>query len=622
MVTGVSFVGSPASGDTYELGETIEVTVKFHRFIKHSGTPQVELTVGGQTALASFDHGRGRGSGVTELYFEYDVQADDFDADGVAIAADAIRLNGGYVRAASDSTLDADLGHAQVADDATRKVDGAEATGPTVTEVRFSGTPARGNAYRSGETIRVQMWFDRLVTVSGSPYVELTVGAQVRRAALDSTSDGVRGLGFAYAVQARDSDADGVSVAADAIRLNGGAINATDGATDALPTHAAVADDGGHRVDGSEVTAPAVDRVAITSRPRGGATYVLGEAIVVQVRFSEPVTVTGPPRLALGVGGATRGAVLVRSDDRGLWFRYRVRDGDRDHDGIAIAAGALSLNGGAIRDRDRNTARLGLGSHAITSAAGHLVDASLRDTTPPSVSGVAVTSTPRQGGAYVFGKTVVVEVRFSEPVTVPGSPRLALTVGGSGRSAVYAACRLLVVRFHYVVADGDRGALSVADGALNLNGGAILDAADNAAVLALGSAAGALGASVHGLRRDEDPPAVRSVAFESTPPGGDTYERGDIVQAAVQFSEPVTVTGQPRLALTVGGTVCRGRVPFRRRQPGAVPLHRAGGGRRPGRPGGGRERPGRLRRRSRRVRAGGHRVWRLRPWSRLRGMLW
>ena len=83
VVTGVSFVGSPASGDTYELGETIEVTVKFHRFIKHSGTPQVELTVGGQTALASFDHGRGRGSGVTELYFEYDVQADDFDADGV-----------------------------------------------------------------------------------------------------------------------------------------------------------------------------------------------------------------------------------------------------------------------------------------------------------------------------------------------------------------------------------------------------------------------------------------------------------------------------------------------------------------------------------------------------------
>ena len=48
---------------------------------------QLDLTIGGQTALASHSHGREFGGGVTEIYCDYDVQADDFDADGISIAA-------------------------------------------------------------------------------------------------------------------------------------------------------------------------------------------------------------------------------------------------------------------------------------------------------------------------------------------------------------------------------------------------------------------------------------------------------------------------------------------------------------------------------------------------------
>ena len=688
-VTGVSFVGSPANGNTYELGETIDVKVEFDRFIEWSVRPQVELTIGGQIALAGWDHGSGTGGGITKLYFDHEVQANDFDADGISIAANAIRLNGGTLTAASDASLDADLTHAALADDATRRVDGAQTAGPAVTSVRFFLTPANGGAYQSGESIRLQVWFDRSVTVNGEPSVELTVGGLTRQATVRANSArvGVQGLGFEYVVQANDQDADGISIAANAIRLNGGTITATDGTTaavlthpavpddpsrkvgdgttepptttslgvssiyfrssptngdtyqrgetidvrvlftgrvlaggsprlaltignqtrvaqyygnhfgrtlsfrytvqaadsdsdgisiaanalslnggsiaahdgsaDAGLTHVAVAADSGHKVNGSQVTAPSVSGVAISSRPRGGTTYVLGESIVVEVRFSEPVTVTGSPRLALTVGSATRGAGFVRSSDRTLWFRYRVQDQDRDDNGIGIAAGALSLNGGTIRDRLRNAAQLGLGRNAIANAAGHLVDADLRDTTPPAVSGVAVSSTPQKGTTYVLGETIAIEVRFSESVTVTGAPRLAVTVGSALRTAVYAASRLQIVRFHYVVAAGDRGALSVAAGALSLNGGTILDAADNAAALGLGIAAGALGAAVDGVREDEDPPTVRSVEFESTSPSGDTYEHGDIVQVAVRFSEPVTVTGQPQLALAVGTAIRR-----------------------------------------------------------------
>ncbi|MCY4375670.1 MAG: hypothetical protein OXC31_18070, partial [Spirochaetaceae bacterium] len=689
-VTGVSFEGSPENGATYELGETIELKVVFDRFIKWTKgdddiSIQVALTIGGQTALATLDHGRGHGGGITDLHFDYEVQADDFDADGISIPANALRLNGGSLKAASDATLDADLAHAAVDDDATRKVDGDEVTAPAVSEVKFSGTPSSGDAYQAEETIKLQVWFDRLVTVSGSPYVELTVGSRTRQAAFHTHGVEVNGIGFQYTVQARDSDADGVSVAANAIRLNGGTITAVDGttaavlthaavaadstrkvgdptatppgggpavnsvffgssprsgdtyrrgetidvrvlftehirvtgrpslaldiggrtraasfwgthfgrtasfrytvadadrdadgisiaadaislgggtitssggSTDAELTHAAVAVDSGRKVNGSQVSAPAVSGVSITSRPRGG-TYARGESIVVEVRFSEPVTVTGSPRLALTVGTATRGAGFTRTSGSTLWFSYRVQEEDRDSDGIGIAAGALSPNGGTIKDSDKNDARLGLGSHAIANAAAHRVDADLVDTAAPAVTGVTLMSSPQDGSTFVRGEAVEIEVEFSETVTVTGSPRLTLTVGASDRSAVYASSRLRVVRFRYVVASDDSGALAVAPDALNLNGGSIVDLADNPAVLRLGSGRISLGQGASGVLRDDDPPTVRSVAFTSSPTDGDTYGRGDIVEAAVRFSEPVTVTGSPRLALAVG-TATRG----------------------------------------------------------------
>ena len=676
-VSAISFVDSPVNGDTYQLGETIEVKVVFDRYVVTSGSPRVALTIGGQTRLARFSYGRGAG-GITDLHFEYVVQERDFDADGISIAANAIRLDGARITA-RDGVTDAELRHAALADDATRRVDGIVVTGPALTGISFSGVPAGGDAYQRGETIRVRVGFDRRVTASGTPEVELTIGSRTARATLSSYGVGVRALGFQYPVQARDSDTDGIGIAANAIRLNGGSITATDGTTDALLTHAAVADDlsrkvgavtgpavdtavrsiffssspasgdtyehgetiavrvvfnayvraagsplvelaigdatraaafagthfgrtlsfrylvqavdrdadgialaagairlnggsikaadgttdallthaavaaaPGHKVDGSLVTPPAVTALAIASRPRGGETYVRGEAIVVEVGFSEPVTVTGAPQLALTVGDAARDAGFVRATGRSLWFRYRVQENDLDADGIGIAAGALTLNGGSIRDRTGNDARFDLGANAIANAAGHQVDAALEDTVAPEVTAVAATSVPQSGSTFVLGETLELEVRFSEPVTVTGAPRLTLTLGSDRRHAAYAWSRQQMVGFRYVVREGDSGALGVAADALSLNGGSILDAAGNAAVLSLGSADLALGFDASGVRRDEEPPTVSSVLFESLPPNGAVYERGDSVQVAVRFSEPVAVTGMPQLALAVG----------------------------------------------------------------------
>ena len=346
-----------------------------------------------------------------------------------------MRLGGGSITA-TDGTTAARLTHAAVADDLTRKVgrvrDAAAAT--AVSSLFFSSSPAGGDTYERGETIEVRAVFNRSVRVAGTPQVELSVGGQTRAALFWGTHFG-RTLSFNYEVQASDVDRDGIAVAADAIRLGGGSIKAADGVTDAVLTHAALAADPGRKVDGSLVTAPRVSAVSIASRPRSGTTYGRGETIVVQVGFSEPVAVTGAPQLALTLGSVTRSAAFVRSGERSLWFRYRVAGDDRDADGIGIAAGALTLNGGSITDRTGNAAQLDLGVHAIAGAAGHRVDGALVDSVAPEVAAVTLISAPQSGSTFVFGETIEIEVRFSEPVTVTGGPRLTLSIGSGRRSA-------------------------------------------------------------------------------------------------------------------------------------------------------------------------------------------
>ena len=68
------------------------------------------------------------------------------------------------------------------------------------------------------------------------------------------------------------------------------------------------------------------------------------------VTASDPVTVTGTPRLAIDVGGVTRYATYASgSGSTSLTFAYPVQPGDFDGDGITLAS-PLDLNGGNIAD--------------------------------------------------------------------------------------------------------------------------------------------------------------------------------------------------------------------------------------------------------------------------------
>ena len=120
---------------------------------------------------------------------------------------------------------------------------------------------------------------------------------------------------------------------------------------------------------------PGVTAVTFLTVPFDSIGWVLGETIRIQVLFSEPVSVSGSPRLVLDVGSETRFAPFDEAGSTGAFvvFQYEVTREDRDEDGVSVGADALELNGGTIRNGAGLDANLDLGSHVIENSPPQVV---------------------------------------------------------------------------------------------------------------------------------------------------------------------------------------------------------------------------------------------------------
>ena len=148
MVTAVTLSSSPASGNTYGAGETIDLQAGFLVAVTVTGTPQLALTIGTGTGQA----GHTSGSGTQTLTFRYTVRATDADSDGFSIGANALTLNGGTLQSGRGPNAALGLRTRALANQANHKVNGA-ATMPTVMSVAISSRPANGDRYGAGESI-------------------------------------------------------------------------------------------------------------------------------------------------------------------------------------------------------------------------------------------------------------------------------------------------------------------------------------------------------------------------------------------------------------------------------------------------------------------------------------
>ena len=135
--------------------------------------------------------------------------------------------------------------------------------------------------------------------------------------------------------------------------------------------------------------------VSIPSAPADGTAYAAGETVTIALAMSEPVLVTGTPRVRLGVGGAVQRAAYV--GPRGaatseLRFAYTVQAGDFDSDGLQICShraagcGRIALDGGTVRAASDGT-DADLRHPEQDADADDKVDARVTTTTPGSPYG-------------------------------------------------------------------------------------------------------------------------------------------------------------------------------------------------------------------------------------------
>ncbi len=214
--------------------------------------------------------------------------------------------------------------------------------------VRIESDPDAHDSYGVGEEIEVAVGFTDDVTVdttSGTTSVALTVGSNTRYADYSASDSDDDELAFVYTVTADDHDQNGVSIAADALELNGGAIHKDgDSSTNAVLDHAALDADSDHRVNRDPIIVS--DGVSVISDPQAATdTYGLGEVIEIEVEFSAAVDATTNTDFVLSVAGAKRAPLLRGSGTKKLVFGYTVVASDDDDDGIWIGEQDRTLVG-------------------------------------------------------------------------------------------------------------------------------------------------------------------------------------------------------------------------------------------------------------------------------------
>jgi VCBS repeat-containing protein len=496
----VTNVGSSTANGLYNAGDTILIQVTFNESVTvdtSGGAPLLTLETGATDRTATYQSG----SGTNQLTFGYTVQAGDTSADLDYLSSGALTLNGGTIQDGLGNNATLTLAAPGTAGSlGANKNVVIDTAAPVVTNVSSN---AAAGTYKIGQSISIRIEINEATNIVGGPRLQLETGADDAIAGLSGYAilrfpdgTGSSALFFAYTVRPGDVSADLDYLSTAAFTLNGGSIydDAGNNVVLMLPapgTAGSLAANEALVIDGTTATV-----TGVTSTTANG-TYKVGDVISLQVNFSDTVTVGGTPRLTLETGATDR--VIDYASGSGttsLTFDYTVQAGDSTTDLDVFGTGALALNGGTISAPNGNPAVLTLPSPGAANSLGANKTIVI-DGVAPTVADVT-SSNPN--GIYKVGDVIDVEVVFSDPVTVTGTPQFTLETGATDRVINYVGgSGSNTLRFSYVVQAGDSSSDldAISTSALSLNGGSIRDVAGNNAVLTLPApgAANSLGAN-------------------------------------------------------------------------------------------------------------------------------
>ena len=400
--------------------------------------------------------------------------------------------------------------------------------------------------------------------------VALTVGASRREARYLADTDtllpdgtGSRQLVFGYDVQSTDADGDGVDLVADSLMLNGGRIVAvSDGGAAALG-HAALA-------GGNGQTVVVVDNQTPLTGGICGRTPEVRDKLVELVKANDSnvsncsdVTTTHLPELTgtLNLDGIATGSRLAALKAGDLDNLTKVTALDLDNNALRSFPAGIFGQMTALTELSIAYNQTQASDSLMTLPAGlfagltNLTTLRLEhndlETLPdgifqPLKQLTTLTLNGNPGSARflpvaVAGPEGGIDAKAGEPVTLGGDAD-----GPWGKNVTYS----------WRKATGTTVDLSVTDEAKpDLTAPALAEASAleyELTVTARGTSLTATDSVTVRVAAMAVATVTTEVTVSSRPIADSTYKSGETIQATVAFSMPVTVTGMPQLALSVG----------------------------------------------------------------------
>ncbi len=349
----VSNVTSSTANGSYNAGDSISIQIVFTEAVTVTGTPQLTLSTGSPTTTA-VDYATG--SGTNTLTFTYLVASGNTSSDLDYATTNSLALNSGTIRDAASNNATLTLVAAGAAGSlGANKAIVIDTTAPVISEVTPVSTPTSDNTPN--------------YTFTTNEAGTISYGGDCS-SATTSASSGSNTVTF--------------STLSDGAHTNC-TITVTDTAGNASNTITVTS----FTVD---ATVPTVSNV--TSSTSNGS-YNAGDAISIQVVFTEAVTVTGTPQLTLSTGSPSTTAVnyATGSGTTTLTFTYTVSSGNTSSDLDYATSSSLGLNSGTIRDSASNNATLALAAPGAAGSLGANKNIVI-DTTAPTLSETTAVTTP------------------------------------------------------------------------------------------------------------------------------------------------------------------------------------------------------------------------------------
>ena len=477
-IDAVAITSTPHAQNTYATGETITVAVRFNEYIAISGgSPTLNIDVGSNDRAMTYGSLRLVSSGGTSystITFDYTVQEDDEDDDGIAIDANAFDTPAGV------SIKDFAGNAAVITHNAVSSAQLVDGVGPTITSLTLASQPSNGQTFGFGEVVKVEVSFSEDAYVTGIPHLVGKIDTSTRDVPYDS-GNATTSVIFSYTVVAGDEgnfDIDAGSVVIDTNENIedhvGNDANLSHGALTVLVGDSTEIDGAADTERPYIIAEGPLAGVEITSTTGNKAAYGIGDSIEVTTRWSEPVRVVGAVSLGLTTGNTTVQIPQVATGIQTILFRHVVAEGEVDPNGVSIDANSLTLSApNAIQDGAGNPA---IPDHkAIGDAVDHMVDG-----VRPSVRAIVWVSEPESSEGYKKGEMVAAKVLWTEQVEHLGQSKLMLEVKNDGTHSM--PYNENSGNYEYVVEETNdvKSEMSVVgDSLTTLNGGKIRDLSEN-----------------------------------------------------------------------------------------------------------------------------------------------